>query len=90
MIAKAKKEEAFQWVGVRFINSNSNIVNDRIGIIYHYKVKKKIKLHLGQELVVRNHHGTSVVVVVKIGEVPEVGDPLHGSWKWISDKVAKL
>lgn len=84
------KQEKFQWVGVRFIHANPNFGIDKIATIYTYKVRRGVKLHLGQELVVRNQYGVSVVVVVKLGEVPEVGDPNGSNWKWISEKVAKL
>lgn len=85
-----KSDDKFQWVGVRFINPSVHHDNGGIGIVYHYKVKKAVKLHLGQELVVRNQYGTTVVVVVQLGTLPNVGDPNGGNWKWITDKVAPL
>ena len=91
---KVKKEKRnFQWCGVRFIHG------ENLGTVYSYKVRKGVKLHLGQELVVRNHRGTSIVVVVAVNEEPNLPysinqdyqrKPEDMNWKWISEKVSKL
>lgn len=91
-VKRAKKD--FQWCGVRFING------DNLATVYTYKVRAGVKLHLGQELVVRNHRGVSIVVVVAIGvepgeflwnvntDAPRRAEDMN--WKWLREKVAPL
>lgn len=99
-VKKVRVARDFQWCGVRFIHG------DNLEKVYTYKVRRGVRLHLGQELVVRNHRGVSIVVVVAINESP--GDwinsygrdhVLHSpiqrraedmNWKWITETVSKL
>lgn len=97
-VRKAKRD--FQWVGVRFIHG------DHLERVYTYKARRGVRLHLGQELVVRNHRGVSIVVVCTINEPPgdwinsfgphhERHSPIQRraedmNWKWISETVSKL
>lgn len=71
-----KKTKESYFVGVRFIQHPKQI--------FTYKVNKKVLL--GDELVVDNEYGTSVVVVVRHGK----NSDYNGPYKTITRKVAKL
>lgn len=84
-----KPNERYQAIGVRFINS--------VGKIFTYRVPKRAKVRLGQELVVSNDQGTNVVIVVEIhpkdsisipGRIQNGGQPIM--IKSISKKVTPL
>lgn len=62
---KKIKSELFRTVGVRFLTAN-------VCKIYTYRIAKRHKVYLGQELVVNNDVGAGVVAVVRIdaGEEP--------------------
>jgi hypothetical protein len=80
---KKKVEIKFRPIGVRFLTGHN------LGKIYHYRIRKAAKVHLGQELVVSNDSGISVVVVVTVdGELP-MGYPLE-NLATITSKVATL
>lgn len=63
----AKAEEKMQLVGVRFLQGHD------LNKIYTYKAKRAAKLHLGQEVVIRNQNGTTVAVVVQLNPPMPVG-----------------
>lgn len=84
--AKAKRKprvEADRTIGVRFITSGNFSSK-----VYTYRIAKKHKVFLGQELVVHNHIGSAIVVVVQIGEDTE--DFMADQLKRITLKVAPL
>lgn len=76
--------EADRTVGVRFITNGQFSTK-----VYTYRVARKHKVYLGQELVVHNHIGSAIVVVVEIGRHP-VEDFMRDQLKRITLKVAPL
>lgn len=77
----AKAEEKMQLVGVRFLQGHN------MNKIYTYKAKRAAKLHLGQEVVIRNQNGTTVAVVVQLNPPMPVG---YGMLEELIAKVAPL
>ncbi len=83
-VKRVKKVKAFDIVGVRF-SSNP-------GHIWHYKVRKGVA-YKGQELIVENDKGTSVVIVIQINPQTErelLAGGLFSELKWIRLKVVPL
>jgi hypothetical protein len=82
--ARKKAAAKFRTVGVRFLQGGN------LAKIYTYKIKRSAKVHLGQELVVTNDNGVSVVVVVQMGpELAALGYTME-ALKEITAKVAAL
>ena len=81
--ARKKATSRMQTVGVRFLTGHN------LAKMYTYKAKRAAKLHLGQEVVVRNEHGTSVGAVVDF-DVPIPSGWTLDSLVELTRKVAPL
>lgn len=79
----AKAQAKMQLAGVRFIHG------PKLDTIYTYKAKRTAKLHLGQEVVVRNQHGTSVGIVVQLEQPMPLGYTMETVVE-LTDKVAAI
>lgn len=79
----AKAQAKMQLAGVRFIHG------PKLDTIYTYKAKRTAKLHLGQEVVVRNQHGTSVGIVVQLDQPMPLGYTMETVVE-LTDKVAAI
>jgi hypothetical protein len=71
----------FRRIGVRFINRPTSM--------FTYKIAVNRSVYLGQELVVENHHGTSVVAVVQL-DPPLPEGHTDDALKVITRRVAPL
>lgn len=79
----AKTQAKLQLVGVRFLHGHN------LDKIYTYKAKRAAKLHLGQEVVIRNSYGTNVAIVVQLDQPMPAGYNLESVVE-LTDKVAAL
>lgn len=79
----AKAQAKMQLAGVRFIHG------PKLDTIYTYKAKRTAKLHLGQEVVVRNQHGTSVGIMVQLDQPMPLGYTMETVVE-LTDKVAAI
>ena len=82
--ARKKAEAKFRVIGVRFLTGTN------LAKVYAYKVRKAAKIHLGQELVVTNDSGISVVIVVALDQPLDVLGWTIENLKEITTKVAAL
>ena len=85
-VTKKVKEEKFNTIGVRFLESSTPYK------VYTYKVRAGKKVHLGQELIADTDRGPAVVVAVRIDKTPQpAGDgAVFVRLKYIEKKAVAL
>lgn len=72
----------YNTVGMRFLRGSN------LHKVYTYKLPKRAKVHLGQELVVPSPFGNCTAVVVEIHKAPQDDGPYQ--YKFVVGKVSPL